>query len=108
MVTSKDIKNTIKQLPHSEGRVPYTYHHDYMRQNLFHGSSRSDIPNKNLSNDEELYAVALVQIVSELDTIQLIHILDNSYWKDAIIEAIVEAEHITKRHIDHIKATEQI
>lgn len=32
-MTTKQIKSVIKKFPHSEVRVPFTYHHDYLRGN---------------------------------------------------------------------------
>jgi len=66
----------IKKLPHSEGRVPYTYHHDYLRMNVktFNGCSRSDVASNHIENEVELYAVALTELLDELkfgDTIDL-------------------------------------
>ena len=61
--------SVIKKLPHSEGRVPYTYHHDYLRihVNKFNGFSRSDVASNHIENEVELYAVALRQLLDELD-----------------------------------------
>ena len=66
----------IKKLPHSEGRVPYTYHHDYLRVNCeaFKGVSRSDVASTNSATKKELYATALIQIcngVSLIDSLDL-------------------------------------
>lgn len=61
--------SVIKKLPHSEGRVPYTYHHDYLRMNVekFKGSSRSEVASNHIEDDIELYAVALTQLLDELN-----------------------------------------
>ena len=61
--------SVIKKLPHSEGRVPYTYHHDYLRMNVekFNGSSRSEVASNHSENEIELYAVALTQLLDELN-----------------------------------------
>jgi hypothetical protein len=66
----------IRKLPHSECRVPYTYHHDYLRMNVkkFNGCSRSDVALNHIENDIELYAVALTELLDELkfvDTMDL-------------------------------------
>jgi len=62
------LATVISKLPHSEGRVPYTYHHDYLRINVdrFKGSSRSDVASNHIENKDELYAVALTQLLDEL------------------------------------------
>lgn len=65
MKSSKEqIKAVISKLPHIESRVPYTYHHDWMRTNIekFLGCSRSDIASME-HDDYELYALALCQII---------------------------------------------
>lgn len=70
------LATVISKLPHSEGRVPYTYHHDYLRINVdkFKGSSRSDVASNHIENKNELYAVALTQLLDQLkfqDTMNL-------------------------------------
>ncbi len=70
------LATVISKLTHSEGRVPYTYHHDYLRINVdrFKGSSRSDVASNHIENKDELYAVALTQLLDELkfqDTMNL-------------------------------------
>lgn len=61
------IKSVIKKLPHSGDRVPYTYHHDYLRQYCeeFRSTSRSYVASNHYDNELELYAIALIQIMSE-------------------------------------------
>ena len=61
--------SVIKKLPHSEGRVPYTYHHDYLRMNVeqFCGCSRSEVASEHKECEVELYAVALTQLLDELN-----------------------------------------
>lgn len=67
-MTTKQITSIIRKLPHTEGRVPFAYHHDYLRNNCpaISGWSRADIANSTLSFDsKELYALALCQIIDE-------------------------------------------
>lgn len=67
-MTTKQIKSVIKKFPHSEVRVPFTYHHDYLRGNCpaLAGWSRADIANSTVKFDnQELYALALLQIIDE-------------------------------------------
>ncbi len=67
-MTTKQIKSVIKKFPHSEVRVPFTYHHDYLRGNCpaLAGWSRADIANSTVKFDnKELYALALLQIIDE-------------------------------------------
>lgn len=61
--------SVIKKLPHSEGRVPYTYHHDYLRMNVkkFKGMSRSEVAASHSEDEIELYAVALTELLDELN-----------------------------------------
>lgn len=67
-MTTKQIKSVIKKFPHSEDRMPFTYHHDYLRGNCpaLAGWSRADIANSTVKFDnQELYALALLQIIDE-------------------------------------------
>lgn len=61
-----DVKSIILKIPHSESRMPYTYHHDYLRnqKTKFNGMSRSDIASMHDSNEIELYSVALVYLLN--------------------------------------------
>lgn len=63
------LATVIAKLPHLKGRVPYTYHHDYLRINVekFNGSSRSEVAANHEENIDELYAVALVKLLDELN-----------------------------------------
>jgi len=59
----------LKELGHVSTRVPYTYHHDYVRANVpaFESLSRSEIANLACSSTEdELHAACLCQILSGL------------------------------------------
>lgn len=58
----------INKLPHSKDRMPYTYHHDYLRlhSKKHRGMSRSDVASSYTPSEEMLYAVALTQLVDEL------------------------------------------
>jgi len=68
----EDIKYVISLLPHSESRVPYTYHHDYLRMKVFGAEcSRSDIAERSkkestIWSEVELYSTALVELLNEL------------------------------------------
>jgi hypothetical protein len=63
------LATVISKLHHSESRVPYTYHHDYLRMNVdrFKGCSRSEVASKHTESKDELYAVALTQLLDELN-----------------------------------------
>lgn len=93
MENLENIKNLIKKLPHSESRVPYTYHHDFLRTRLKSDDmcetisfSRSDIATLHNSNEEELYSLSLIQILDELGYESFICLDDNdlSVIKEAI------------------------
>lgn len=64
-VSSSRFLEVIDKLPHSKTRVPYTYHHDYLRRNteLYKNSSRSDVAYSHKDSDTELYAVALIELL---------------------------------------------
>jgi hypothetical protein len=75
-VNQEYFNSVIKKLSHSECRVPYTYHHDYLRMNVenFKGLSRSEVASNHIEDDVELYAVALTKLLDELsfrDTMDL-------------------------------------
>lgn len=94
-MTKERILEVIKKLPHSETRVPYTYHHDYIRQQSqkMLGSSRSEVAILAKDTSEEaIYATALVQIVLECSPFELISILDkDDVWAIMNCKAIAEA-----------------
>lgn len=75
-VSSGCFLEVIDKLPHSKSRVPYTYHHDYLRTNTekFKFSSRSEIASIHTENDLELYAVSLIKILDDLGSNALKHI----------------------------------
>ena len=77
----------IDKLPHSKSRVPYTYHHDYLRfhSTVFARMSRSEVASSHTADDTELYAVALTQLLSEfgVNSIYLLSSEDLSICKKA-------------------------
>ena len=70
------LKSVIDKLPHSEGRVPYTYHHDYLRMNVekFKDMSRSYVASNHEEDTVELYAVSLTQLLDELKFRDTMHL----------------------------------
>lgn len=62
--TIEQIKKVISKIPHIEGRVPYTYHHDYLRAHCtsYCKCSRADISKLN-KGEYELYALCLCEII---------------------------------------------
>lgn len=77
-VTLDDITKVINKLPHSKERVPYTYHHDYLRQHSekFKDLSRNEVATQHNHSDKEMYAVALVQILDDVGSSSFIHLGD--------------------------------
>ena len=63
-----DFLKVINKIPHLPTRVPYTYHHDYLRLNhsSYEGLSRSDVAGLHCATEDELYAVALIEICSNV------------------------------------------
>ena len=63
------IKELIAKLPHAKGRVPYTYHHDYLRQHcgFYKGMSRSEVASYTADECDEvdLHSCALLKIVED-------------------------------------------
>ena len=66
----EDIKYVISLLPHSESRVPYTYHHDYLRMKWNREYSRSEIAELKNWSEVELYSTALVELLNELGGVE--------------------------------------
>ena len=62
----EDIKYLFTLLPHSESRVPYTYHHDYLRTKWNREYSRSEIAELKNWTEVELYSTALVELLNEI------------------------------------------
>lgn len=58
----------IEKLPHSKSRVPFTYHHDYLRAHSkkHQVMSRSEVASCRDSDQTELYAIALMKIIEDL------------------------------------------
>lgn len=79
LVSGSCFLEVIDKLPHSKSRVPYTYHHDYLRQNskVHIGMSRSDVASSHTADDVELYAIALTQLLDELGSKAIYHINSN-------------------------------
>ena len=69
------IKQVISKIPHSESRVPYTYHHDYLRQTiLYKNCSRGEIAELKNWDEDQLYAAALCQIIDEIGVIGMMEL----------------------------------
>ena len=76
-VSSSCFLEVIDKLPHSKSRVPYTYHHDYLREHseVHKGMSRSDVATSSRTADDvEFYAIALTQLLSEVGADAIYHI----------------------------------
>lgn len=89
------IKLIIKKLPHSEHRVPYTYHHDYLRIHKFKEASRSDIAQLKNWTDIELWSTAFVSLV---ESIGIFAILDSLNNED--VKCLKKAKQITQTYIE--------
>ncbi len=93
-INSGHILQVIDKLPHSKTRVPYTYHHDYLRQHskIHNGMSRSDVAGTHTSGDLELYAIALTQILDELGSEAIYHINSEDVYVCKKAKEITDAE----------------
>lgn len=102
----KRFNGVISKLPHSEERVPYTYHHDYMRQNTrcFAGGSRGDVAMVTQNEPSHvLYAVALVQILKAEATLE--DLLDLSLEEQLYCK---EAMRITDEQVEFWEALNEV
>ena len=88
----------ISKLPHSECRVPYTYHHDYLRMytSKFKGCSRSEVASNNIENTDELYAVALTLLLDELKFADTMYLTKDDI--DICKKAIAITENVVRRY----------
>jgi len=58
----------------SISRIPYTYHHDFLRTNFYIGKSRSDIAEMKSYSEEELYLFCLFFILQhEIEALDIIY-----------------------------------
>lgn len=96
MLTIEKIKEVIEKLPHSKGRVPYTYHHDYLRihSKKFSSLSRSHVARENKESDLELYVVSLVQLLDELGSKGF------DYIDSSDVEVCKKVRQVTKKVIE--------
>jgi hypothetical protein len=95
----EDYKRLIVLLPRSVDRVPYTYHHDYIR-NVFPDLSRADVAAMKNWSEEELYATALIGLLDStepLDTMMSFLFIQDSA---GIIE---HAKKIAEAHLESYK-----
>lgn len=91
---SERIKHIIAYLPISQGRVPYTYHHDYIKTNLdkFAGMSRSEVAQATQDHSEdELYAFALLGALSSINGVDLVYSFASANRAKELFEAVVES-----------------
>jgi hypothetical protein len=81
-VSSSFFLEVIDKLPHSKSRVPYTYHHDYLREHskAHNQMSRSEVSSSHTADDTELYAVALTQLLNEIGADAIYHITSNDVF----------------------------
>lgn len=102
-LTKEQIKQVIAKLPHSSGRVPYTYHHDYMRTKChqFRGFSRSDVASLHEEDELGLYMVALTHL---LDTVKP---SETFVLSDTDKEICLEAQKQTKQILEHYSDTDK-
>jgi len=70
--TFYEIKVVINKLPHSKTRVPYTYYHDFLRENFkyFANLSRAEVAEKHNHTKKEMYAICLVQILKRSNVME--------------------------------------
>lgn len=95
-LTVEAITNLIERLPHSKTRVPFTYHHDYLRTHAVHaGMYRADIAKLKCWSELELYSGALMQLVTELGTEIFQHLSERDL--STIKEAAVLCKAYVKR-----------
>lgn len=92
------IKKVIDKLPYVPSRMPRTYHHDYLRRKclFFSNKSRGEVA-KYKSDDTELYALALCQLIDEVGVRVLLHKLTLED-KEVILDCFEMADEIIAKH----------
>lgn len=84
-MTLEKLKQLVNELPHSSARMPYTYHHDAMRSFIQQKTgtlpSRSDIAELKSENEEELYTVAIYEVMNYLSPLEWFEI-EREHIKD--------------------------
>ena len=103
-VTAVDrIKELIAKLPHSEGRVPYTYHHDYLRKHcgFFKDASRSEVASytKGECDTVDLYSCALLAIVEDCGAEKTVLALNNEDF--GLLKACIKRAHFRVYYYDN-------
>jgi len=97
------IKELIAKLPHAKGRVPYTYHHDYLRQHcgFFKDSSRSEVASytQNECDEVDLYSCALLKIVEDCGVEQIVLSMDNEDFN--LLKACIKRAHFKVYYYDN-------
>lgn len=97
------IKELIAKLPHSEGRVPYTYHHDYLRQHcgFFKDMSRSEVASytENDCDEVDLYSCALLKIVEDCGVEKTVLAMDNGDFN--LLRACIKRAHFRVYYYDN-------
>jgi len=97
------IKELIAKLPHSEDRVPYTYHHDYLRNHceFFKNSSRSEVASytKNEGDDVDLYSCALLKIIEDCGPEKTILKMNNEDFN--LTKACIKRAHFRVYYYDN-------
>lgn len=69
-IDHKNFMEVINKLPHSQYRMPYTYHHDYIVRHTanYRSKSRSEVADdlRDVITDETLYATALISLLDDI------------------------------------------
>jgi hypothetical protein len=102
MTFIEQVKKIISTLPHSEVRVPYTYHHDYLRMycQKFYDASRADVAANHIENENELYAVALTYLLHTLSYENTYHIEGDE--KEVCLKAMAMTKHVIERYKNNL------
>lgn len=104
-MTIERLKELAHNLPHSQGRMPYTYHHDAIR--IFVQEKTGELPSRSdiselTSNEEELYTIALYQVMKDLTPLSWLEI-EREYMQDlkeVYQKALILIPKIFQRHYE--------
>lgn len=94
------IKHVFPSFEHSKGRVPYTYHHDFLRAKCkaFEGKSRAYVADNHDSSELELYAIALVYVAENAPLKELLKTLQFFIGLEDLLYSCIEiSESVVKR-----------
>lgn len=82
------VMSLLRDLKYSETRMPYTYHHDLMREKFSRFESRAEVAHYFEDvDDDHLYSIAYLYVLKQQCPLHVLKICSDMYgeWADLII-----------------------